>query len=199
MIQHTITRVLNSKGIAVTNNRIYLLKLLVLNKQKLVRLRDILKISGGTLHRITTYRTLITFCDAGLVYKIIDNNNRPVYAVDNSLWVNKDQSGQHYKEYYYFQCISCKKAICVPHHFQTIKLPAGFVKAEASLLLLGYCAKCSTRVLHKKKKKANRIWISMPFLIYAKAGCRKAGYIQMNMKPGSTAIFTNAENNMLNL
>ena len=156
MNRNAIIDLLRSKSIDVTKARVEILDFLLKNHAVLTSLPEILKLPGKRFNRITVYRTLVTLCNIGLAYKIIDINNRPFYAVDKSLKPNHNDLNQpSSKEFYHFQCTSCNSVICLPTSFQDIKLPEGFIKRGAILLLTGYCSKCSGSTKKMAGKKVD--------------------------------------------
>ena len=148
MKQDAIIKVLSSKSVTVTRARVHILDFL-LHSKGLRSLSEVLNKPGKKFNRVTVYRTLVTLCEVGLIYKIIDSNSKPFYMINFSWDSERDKMSVSHKEYYHFLCESCGQVISQPYGFSNIKLPRGFKKSAVNLFLTGYCPKCSDLPIKK--------------------------------------------------
>lgn len=89
--------------------------------------------------RITLYRTLKTFEEKGLVHSIDDGSGAPKYALCQDDCI----SSYHRDLHVHFYCHSCKQTYCLPSYkIPDLRLPAGYIAEEASLLVKGQCERC---------------------------------------------------------
>ncbi|MGL4631194.1 MAG: Fur family transcriptional regulator [Leadbetterella sp.] len=92
--------------------------------------------------RITVYRTLKSFNEAGLVHKVLDDSGTVKYA----LCTETCQQGQHDHSHVHFKCTSCDKTTCIHQiHIPKIDLPQGYSKKEMDVLIHGVCPSCNTK------------------------------------------------------
>jgi Fur family transcriptional regulator, ferric uptake regulator len=143
MTRNRIIELLSDKSIEITNARVDILYILFRSDKKLVSLQEIVKLQSEKFDRTTIYRTLLTLCNFGLVYKIIDTDNKPFYGIVKRLNAYSNQMTIYSKDCYHFKCRSCKSIVCLVDSSTDFHLPEGFIKTGANLLLTGYCAKCS--------------------------------------------------------
>jgi len=89
--------------------------------------------------RVTVYRTLKTFVDKGLIHKVLDDNGSQKYAL-----CNDDCSEElHRHEHINFKCVKCGLTTCLDEaDIPGVKLPAGYVPMDISMLVTGYCKDC---------------------------------------------------------
>jgi Fur family transcriptional regulator, ferric uptake regulator len=89
--------------------------------------------------RVTVYRTLKTFVDKGLIHKVLDDNGAQKYALCNA----DCSEDLHKHEHVHFKCIRCGLTTCLDESdIPGIKLPAGYVLMDVSMLVTGYCKDC---------------------------------------------------------
>ncbi len=156
MTRTAIMDILKTRSVKISRARVDIMYSLLKKGTKLTSLPEIYNNYGTQFNRITIYRTLITLCDTGLIYKILDTNNRPFYAVVKWLSAQSDQIQSSCKEYCHFQCESCKSVFCFPCNFQDIKLPDGLIKTGVNLFFTGYCPKCSGKAKNIPGKKIKK-------------------------------------------
>jgi Fur family ferric uptake transcriptional regulator len=90
--------------------------------------------------RVTIYRTLKTFLQAGIIHKVLDDEGSIKYALCKS--VCHHTSHQH--DHVHFKCSTCGQTTCLETvHIPNIPLPEHFIKQEINLLIQGICKPCS--------------------------------------------------------
>lgn len=153
MTRNKVIELLKVKNIDPTPARIEVLYYLFRKNDRLAALVEISGIDINQFSRATIYRTLLTLCKAGLIYRVLDKRNSPYYAVVKRQTPYSNQALLKNADCYHFQCLSCNTLVCLPLSARDILLPAGFVKKEANLLLTGYCSKCSAAIKKQVIKK----------------------------------------------
>lgn len=136
------TDILKMNDLGITVARLCIIQFLVDTNMPFIELQQILKMSPGGINRTTLYRTLILFCSANLLYKIIDTRNKVYYGMGDRLKRHLHLTDLTNKENYHFQCIACGKIFCLPTKMHDVDLPPGFTKTNFSLLLSGKCSVC---------------------------------------------------------
>jgi len=88
--------------------------------------------------RVTIYRTLKSFLDAGIIHKVLDDRGIIKYA----LCPEACNSGHHH-DHVHFKCKKCGKTICLEKiEIPDIRLPDYFDPDEVSVLVTGVCDQC---------------------------------------------------------
>ncbi|TVQ49608.1 MAG: transcriptional repressor [Saprospirales bacterium] len=130
--------ILKNHGIRLTEVRQKVLQLFLESPEALSN-EDIEK-SVKNLDRITLYRTLKTFEEKGIIHKIPNSGNSPMYAVcqDNCT------EHHHLDSHGHFHCLDCGKTVCMDHtDVPTIIVPKGYTVEQKHLILEGKCDACS--------------------------------------------------------
>ena len=90
--------------------------------------------------RVTVYRTLKTFLDAGIIHKVLDDEGVTKYA----LCRERCTSAAHHHEHVHFKCTACGQTNCLDNvQIPAINLPDGYQAAETNLLVQGVCRNCN--------------------------------------------------------
>lgn len=91
------------------------------------------------LDRITLYRTLKSFEEAGLLHAFVDDKGSQRFALCES----KCGHQHHHDEHLHFHCIKCRQYYCLPQVQVSIPpMPAGFELGQIKLSAEGICASC---------------------------------------------------------
>jgi Fur family ferric uptake transcriptional regulator len=86
--------------------------------------------------RVTVYRTLQAFLQAGLVHRTNDSSGYPHYAALISQGLQANHA--------HFECQRCGRLLCFAWDEQPmVRLPAGFTLEETDLRLRGLCNVCN--------------------------------------------------------
>ncbi len=142
MDQEYCIDILKMNSLGITAARIAIIQFFLENDQPFIELNKILKMTPDFINRTTLYRTLIAFCAADLLYKIVDSRNKIFYGVGDQLKIHTKISQLTNKNNYHFQCSTCCKIFCLPLKAPNISLPDGFTKTDSNFLLTGKCNKC---------------------------------------------------------
>ena len=91
------------------------------------------------LDRITLYRTLKTFEEAGLIHQAVDVSGKSKYAL-----CSEDCSTHNHEDHHaHFYCKNCKKTVCLDDvKIPFINLPSNFILEDKQLVLSGICSDC---------------------------------------------------------
>ena len=90
--------------------------------------------------RVTLYRTLKTFLDAGLIHKVLDDEGGAKYALCKSHCTDH----QHQDNHVHFKCTNCGTTNCLDHvTIPAVSLPKGYHKSDVYLLVQGICRLCN--------------------------------------------------------
>ncbi|MCV9385873.1 Fur family transcriptional regulator [Reichenbachiella ulvae] len=89
--------------------------------------------------RVTLFRTLNTFIEAGIVHKIPDDSGVARYGVCDS----KCDAEAHHHDHVHFKCDECGNVDCLPtHHVPRIEIP-GYIIKDSNMILNGLCRACN--------------------------------------------------------
>jgi Fur family transcriptional regulator, ferric uptake regulator len=91
--------------------------------------------------RVTIYRTLKSFLDAGFIHKVLDDSGGIKYALcSDDCRLNHHQ---HHDSHVHFKCTQCGKTICMDDiEIPALHLPGSYHPDEINVLVTGICAMC---------------------------------------------------------
>ena len=131
---------LASKSLRVTKPRLDILQLLLDNTTALSQ-HELEQRVGPTADRVTLYRTLKTFVQAGLLHQIPDEQFGLRYALCDTHACGTE--GPHHHDHLHFKCNQCGDTICLEDvRLPALPMPAGFQLEEITVLAKGICQKC---------------------------------------------------------
>lgn len=136
-MKNSLEKILASREIHPTAMRLLVLKELQ-NSDAAMSLGE-LESNFEQADKTTIYRTLKTFQKHKLVHSIEDGTGSMKYALcDQDCECMPEQSHAH------FHCNKCDATFCLKdYHLPKISLPKKFKPTEASLIVKGFCEKCS--------------------------------------------------------
>lgn len=91
----------------------------------------------GTVDRVTIYRVLNSFCEDGVVHKIVSDEGKNYFAL-----CTECKEGHHNHDHFHFRCLKCNKVECLQEHV-IFKLPAGYKAQSVNCWISGVCDKCA--------------------------------------------------------
>lgn len=91
---------------------------------------------NGAIDRVTIYRVLNSFCEDGIIHKVISDDGKAYYALCNSC-----KPDNHSHEHAHFRCLNCRKVECL-HTNVIVKQPDGYVFRNFNYWISGYCNAC---------------------------------------------------------
>ncbi len=92
---------------------------------------------GNTVDRATIYRVLNSFCEDGIVHKILGDDGKFYFAVCMNCSEKK-----HKHNHFHFKCMICGKIECLPNEME-VHLPEGYQSVNFNGFISGYCKECS--------------------------------------------------------
>lgn len=91
--------------------------------------------------RVTLYRTLKSFEDAGLIHLAIDNSDEQRYALCSTDCTNH----QHQDQHAHFYCTQCNQTVCLEAvSIPKVQVPVAYQLKDTQLVLSGICKDCTT-------------------------------------------------------
>lgn len=99
--------------------------------------QDLSKSLSLDFDRVTLFRTLNAFEEAGILHKVMDLNGVAKYAFTTEA-EQKEESHAH------FLCLKCEGIFCLDYvsELDNIPVPRGFQKTGLSVQVKGLCAAC---------------------------------------------------------
>lgn len=91
---------------------------------------------GDSIDRATIYRVLNSFCEDGLIHKILGDDGKFYFAV----CINCTES-KHQHNHFHFKCLNCGTVECLPNEMD-IQLPKNYRSVNFNGLITGFCGNC---------------------------------------------------------
>lgn len=111
--------------------------LAVLKEHKTAMSQDELeKILKDKMDRVTIYRILYSFCDDGILHKVISDEGKAYFALCNDC-----EHGHHHDSHFHFRCTVCNTMECLTASV-SLNLPQNYIQKDVNLLVTGICGKC---------------------------------------------------------
>ena len=133
-----ISEQIRDKGLKATPARIDVIK--VLGSTQLAYSHAELELLFDDMDRVTLYRILKDFEDAGLVHKIMDIDGVTRFA----LCRHSCPDGTHSDDHIHFNCQECHKMYCLEKiQAPLLKIPPGFKALGSHTLVYGLCRDCN--------------------------------------------------------
>jgi Fur family ferric uptake transcriptional regulator len=92
---------------------------------------------GNTVDRATIYRVLNSFCEEGIIHKILGDDGKFYFAICMNCSEKK-----HRHNHFHFKCMACGKIECLPNEME-VQLPQGYQSVTFNGFISGYCSDCS--------------------------------------------------------
>lgn len=133
-----IAEELSKRKLRVTPSRLAVLKTFG-GKKRALSFPEVEK-RCGDLDRVTVFRTLKTFVDAGILHPVLDNSGCPRYA----LCSHACPTHQHDDRHVHFKCAECGETSCLNEaSVPFVRLPRGYRANKYNLLIEGVCKSCA--------------------------------------------------------
>lgn len=138
MDNNEIEKLLGTKGVKPTSNRILVMKELM-KATNPVNLADLEILLGFTLDKASIFRVLELFAEKDVVHVIEDGSRSLKYELC--------QGNTHHTiadQHVHFYCEQCKETYCIPCiKVPVVELPEGFQTHAINYVVKGICPKCS--------------------------------------------------------
>ncbi len=92
---------------------------------------------GHAIDRATIYRVLHSFCEDGIVHKVLGDDGKYYFAICQNCAEKK-----HKHRHFHFRCLACGKTECLAQEVD-LKLPTGYRSVNFNGFISGYCSACS--------------------------------------------------------
>ncbi|MFN6116099.1 MAG: Fur family transcriptional regulator [Flavobacteriales bacterium] len=130
---------LRSHGLRVTSIRKDVLDLLQRSDRALSQ-ADVERALPDRADRVTLFRVLQSFEEAGLAHRVMDVQGVSHYATCAA----SCSAHAHHDMHAHFRCTGCAGVFCLDEvTMPEVRLPAGFRLMESRLELMGLCSSCS--------------------------------------------------------
>lgn len=134
----TVSEYIRDKGLKATPARLKVLEIMLDSQQAFSH--NELESALSKVDRITLYRVLNDFEEAGLVHKIVDMDSVTRFAVCKDTCPHSTHSEDHV----HFNCQKCHKMFCLEKVYTPlISLPAGFRSNGINTMIHGICKHCA--------------------------------------------------------
>lgn len=112
---------------------------LLMDSEKGLSHQDLSKSLEVAFDRVTLFRTLHAFEEAGILHKIMDPSGVAKYAYSLPEKGNNDHGHAH------FICLRCQEVFCLEElvPLQQVQVPRGFSKKAIDVQVKGYCTRCN--------------------------------------------------------
>lgn len=132
------TQSIREKGLKVTPIRVKVLELL--QHEHVAYSHAALEAALKNADRITLYRTLNDFEEAGLVHKVVDTTGTTRFARCKDDCPHEHHADNHV----HFDCRHCHKMYCLEKvATPAVKIPRGFKAEQLNIVVQGVCADCA--------------------------------------------------------
>ena len=89
------------------------------------------------INRATIYRVLNSFCDDGILHKVVAEDGKQYFALCKKC--NENEMPLHH---FHFRCIKCETIECLPSEV-SFSIPAAYLIENVNCVLTGRCQECS--------------------------------------------------------
>ena len=138
-IEQKSEELLSSSNLYKTTSRLSVLDILLNAGKPLTQNQITQKLGKGRFDNVTIYRTLESFCEAGLVHKVFLQKKASYFELAHNC--TAEQCHPH------FICASCGDTHCLTEMpaLMTKLMPKGFVIQHQQVQLEGLCPKCGPK------------------------------------------------------
>lgn len=140
-----LKNILREHGLKVTKVRLKVLQLLLSRGIAMSHTQISEELNDATIDKVTLYRTLNSFTEAGIAHKVANEDRNWLYAVYAEGSHKHDHHDSHDHDHAHFVCDACDKIYCFPIEDSLIKLnhiKEGFQVTSKELRLHGTCPIC---------------------------------------------------------
>ena len=90
------------------------------------------------INRATIYRILNSFCDDGILHRIVADDGKQYFAISD-----KSDQNKKFKSHYHFKCLQCERIECLPVEV-TFSISDDYLVQNVNCILTGVCKSCRT-------------------------------------------------------
>lgn len=138
MHEHKIVDLLHKAELRITRSRREVLDILIQSGDQAISSSEIEHTLNG-IDRITLYRILKTFEEAGLIHSVADGSGKTRYA----LCSHECTGGEHHDNHLHFYCRICDTTTCLDQvRLPSLKLPLNYQIEDIRFVVSGICKDC---------------------------------------------------------
>jgi len=142
MNTNEIRQLLKPYGLALTLPRLKLLEIFLSNDTALTY-AELLRLTNDVFDRVSVYRTLKVFEDAGIIHRIVGASSSPSYALSD---LGKPQKEPNHPQHLHFSCIKCNCVYCLDDQLvPSVTLPDVYEVHSLSMIVVGICRICNRK------------------------------------------------------
>ena len=135
-----IKQTLKHYGLRITENRQKVLDLFQKTAHALSQ--GVLEEAFPEIDRVSLYRVLKNFEQAGLIHRIADDREIIQYALCRQDCDKSHLHQAHEDNHLHFRCESCEKTFCLDVRLPAPQLPQGYQMQGYQVFAKGRCEKC---------------------------------------------------------
>jgi Fur family ferric uptake transcriptional regulator len=135
-----IKRSLKPHRLKLTLTRLKVLEIFLSNTTALTY-PELLRLTNDVFDRVSVYRTLKAFEDAGIIHRIIGAASSPSYALSH---LGKREKEPNHPQHLHFSCIKCNCVYCLDDQLvPSVTLPDMYEVHSLSMIVVGICRNCT--------------------------------------------------------
>jgi Fur family ferric uptake transcriptional regulator len=140
MNTNEIKQLLKPYGLKLTLTRLGLIEIFLCNDTALTY-AELLRLTHEVFDRVSVYRTLKTFEEAGIIHRIVGGGNSPSYALSH---LGKPVKEPNHPQHLHFSCIKCNCIYCLDdQQVPSVTLPDIYEVHSLSMIVIGICRNCN--------------------------------------------------------
>ncbi len=94
---------------------------------------------NSMMDRATIYRVLNSFCEDGIVHRIVGDDGKQYFALCINCGADKNE---HRHNHFHFRCTKCGTVECLKSEVD-VSLPKGYTSESFNGFMSGLCNECS--------------------------------------------------------
>ena len=142
-MENELIRILKEHNLKVTKIRLEVLDLLIKSGIAMSHSQISEKLDSEAVDKVTLYRTLNTFTEAGIAHKVATEDRNWLYAIFDE---DAHEESDHSHEHAHFICDECDKIYCFPIEENVTEIQQqhkmGFQIKSKEVRLHGLCPIC---------------------------------------------------------
>jgi Fur family ferric uptake transcriptional regulator len=133
-------QILRLYKLKLTSPRVKLLEIFLANDTALTY-AELLRLADEAIDRVSIYRTLKIFEDAGIIHRIVGATISPSYALSH---LGEPEKESNHPQHLHFSCIKCNCVYCLDDQLvPPVSLPDIYKVHSLSMIVIGICRICN--------------------------------------------------------
>jgi len=135
-----IKQLLKPYGLKLTLPRLKVVEIFLSNNTALT-CAELLRLTNEVFDRVSVYRTLKAFEEAGIIHRIVGATSSPSYALSH---LGKPEKEPNHPQHLHFSCIKCNCVYCLDDQLvPSVTLPDIYDVHSLSMTVVGICRNCN--------------------------------------------------------